>query len=78
MSRISEDAKASWAVARLGCQGAPGAAAMGWVSALWPVCMSAVCRARVLWLSQTTTQDKHQDIHTVLSVYERPRADINR
>lgn len=76
MSRISEDAKASWAVARLGCQGALGAAVVGWVSALWPVCMSAVCRARVLWLSQTTTQDTHT--HTVLSVYKEARADINR
>lgn len=67
VSRISEDAKASWAVARLGCQGVLGVATVGWVSAVWPVCMSAVCRTRVLWSSQTT-QDKHT--HTLTQTVE--------
>ena len=63
-SWISKDAKRSWAVARLGCQGVLGVAIVSWVSAVWPVCMSAACRTRVLWSSQTTTQDKHTRTHT--------------
>ena len=62
MSRISEDAKGSWAVARLGCQGVLGVAVMGWVSAVWPVCMSGVRRARVLW--SLSTQEKHTHTYT--------------
>lgn len=65
VSRISEDAKRSWAVARVSCQEVLDGATVGWVSTVWPVCLSAMCRTRVLLHSQSTTQDQHTYKNTV-------------